>query len=58
MSGWTRGSVFAALKAAGVASILGLVLVLGTCRERIRLPAIQGLARAPLRGRTRHRSTD
>ncbi|MCW2629816.1 Ig-like domain-containing protein, partial [Mycobacterium sp.] len=30
MSGWTRGSLFAALKAAGVASILGWVLVLGT----------------------------
>src|SRR3984957_5289094 len=29
MSGWTRGSLFAALKAAGVASILGWVLVLG-----------------------------
>src|SRR5262249_35903364 len=28
MSGWTRGSLFAALKAAGVASILGWVLVL------------------------------
>src|SRR6201988_2373171 len=30
MSGWKRGSRFAALKAAGVASILGWVLVLGT----------------------------
>src|SRR5512133_426414 len=30
MSGWTRGSLFAALKAAGVASILGWVLVLDT----------------------------
>jgi lipoprotein-anchoring transpeptidase ErfK/SrfK len=30
MSGWTRGSLFAALKAAGVASISGGVLVLGT----------------------------
>jgi lipoprotein-anchoring transpeptidase ErfK/SrfK len=30
MSGWTRGSLFAALKAAGVASILGWVLVPGT----------------------------
>ena len=30
MSGWTRGSFFAALKAAGVASILGWVLVLST----------------------------
>ena len=30
MSGWTRGSLFAALRAAGVASILGWVLVLGT----------------------------
>lgn len=29
MSGWTRGSLFAALRAAGVASILGGVLVLG-----------------------------
>src|SRR6476619_4968237 len=29
MSGWTRGSLFAALKAVGVASILGWVLVLG-----------------------------
>src|ERR1700752_481444 len=28
MSAWTRGSLFAALKAAGVASILGWVLVL------------------------------
>ena len=28
MSGWTRGSLFAALKAAGVASIFGWVLVL------------------------------
>ncbi|MGB8794999.1 MAG: hypothetical protein WCD33_26400, partial [Mycobacterium sp.] len=28
MSGWTRGSLFAALKATGVASILGWVLVL------------------------------
>ena len=28
MSGWTRGSLFAALKAAGVASMLGWVLVL------------------------------
>ena len=28
MSGWTRGSLFAALTAAGVASILGWVLVL------------------------------
>ena len=28
MSGWTRGSLFAALKAAGAASILGWVLVL------------------------------
>jgi lipoprotein-anchoring transpeptidase ErfK/SrfK len=28
MSGWTRGSLFAALKAAGVASILGWVLLL------------------------------
>jgi lipoprotein-anchoring transpeptidase ErfK/SrfK len=30
MTGWMRGSRFAALKAAGVASILGWVLVLGT----------------------------
>ncbi|MDT5254558.1 MAG: hypothetical protein QOH07_3512, partial [Mycobacterium sp.] len=30
MSGWTRGSLLAALKAAGVASISGGVLVLGT----------------------------
>jgi len=29
MSGWTRGSLFAAVKAAGAASILGWVLVLG-----------------------------
>src|SRR6202011_6118846 len=29
MSGWTRGSLFAALKTAGVASIFGWVLVLG-----------------------------
>ncbi|MFZ3271776.1 MAG: Ig-like domain-containing protein, partial [Mycobacterium sp.] len=30
MSGWTRGSLFAALKAFGVASMLGWVLALGT----------------------------
>ena len=30
MSGWTRGGLFAVLKAGGVASILGWVLVLGT----------------------------
>src|SRR3981189_2367756 len=30
MSGWTRGGPFGALKAAGVASILGWVLVPGT----------------------------
>ena len=29
MSAWTRGSLFAALKAAGVASVFGWVLVLG-----------------------------
>ena len=59
MSGWTRASLSTALKAAGVASTLGWVLVLMRVprwRIRIRLPAIQGLSRAPLRGRTRHRS--
>src|SRR3954453_20235637 len=30
MSGWATGSLFAALKAAGVASIVGWALVLGT----------------------------
>ncbi|HTQ22884.1 L,D-transpeptidase [Mycobacterium sp.] len=29
MSGWTKGSIFGALKAAGMASVLGWVLVLG-----------------------------
>ena len=28
MSGWTRGSLWAALKAAGVASVLGMALAL------------------------------
>ena len=42
-----------------MASTLGWVLVLTAglaLADPIRLPAIQGLSRAPLRGRTRHRS--
>jgi len=49
MSGRTRGSLFAALKAAGMASILGWVLVLsaGPAPGPIRLRAIQGLSGRP-----------
>jgi len=58
MSGWTRGSLFAALKATGVASILGWVLVLGTGPGLADpAPGDPGGGRGPLvRGRTRHRS--
>ena len=48
LSGRTGGTLFAARKAAGVASILGWVLVLSAgpaLAIRIRLPAIQGLSR-------------
>ena len=39
MSGWTRGSLFAALKAAGVASILGWVLVVLSAGPALADPA-------------------
>src|SRR4051794_37662487 len=52
MSGWTRGSLFAALKAAGVASIVCWVLcwVPGP-RWRGRDPAVRGVGGAPAGGR-------
>src|ERR1700741_2703635 len=69
MSAWTRERLFAALKAAGVASILGWVLVLSAGPALAEpdpapapgdpggvAPPAPGLPRAPLGGRTRHRS--
>ena len=53
MSGWTRGSLFAALKAAGVASILGWVLVLSAgpaLADPDPAPGDPGLSRRPSLG--------
>ena len=57
MSSWTRGSHRSDGSRSGVDIGLGAGAECGSrAGGRIRLPAIQGLSRVPLRGRTRHHS--